>query len=844
MALPQKTQELMDDLVQGVAGVSPQANAKEFRAMRDAAAKALRQHRYARTNQFNVEKSLSGLVEKFEVLNKERVAQALERRLQELGNNANKWTPDVLALLLHLSDNPTEKANVEDLESSKQQRNDEPPLTWDEVLGDDPLDEQEKDLWQDIDFARSELDEEEVTLHSEGASEDSEHTQLSSVASDDGGVNLDLLLSKSDREGFSKLRTQLRQKNTRSGEETITITELEAVREVLHMLHGLPSRLFTSETLKVDTRYRLSHISQSGFRHILSDFAQIGRTTGRLRDFSQQKQSEPLLQSFSAAVGSIVHSFDTVISDIEGRFVGIRCPTIVSILSLHHEIESHTRHLPILADLISQDILTYERPTSKLLDDLYNIVDSAHAASDASTYEPVTRMFVSCLETYLKQVRRWMEEGQLLLEDQKFLVQDRDKEADISSFWQHRFNLRHDAKGNLEAPSFMQPFAAEILASGKAISFINALEVPHLLWQHGQTSQPALDIDISSLHDVSTFDSLIPFSAALQDALGEFIIRSYTQSSLTLRNHFMHAYHHSTVLHALETVFLSADGSLFNSLADEITSRIDDLQYTRSDTRLLLEEVARTTFGDAECIDARHLSLTLVPPSRKQQAQQKRRSVKSLASVVLSYSYHPALSNIIPTTLLPTLQSLFTFLLQIRFAKSLLSKSPRHLASPSPKIRNPTLALHHRLLATVTVLESHILLTALAPCIETLHSELDNIDATPTIDALIAVHATFTSSIHARGLQSESLRTARDAITGILDLSVALAALVDEATLVDDNVHEDGKGASEKRTRERLGRMRAQHAELLGLLVAELRSKSREDGGEAGWGVLAERLAW
>src|SRR5436190_20969782 len=101
----------------------------------------LRYHNFARTNQFEVQETLDGLEEKFRVFNQDELADALRERLNKLSAISTKWTPDVLSLLLQLSDRPATNSRIEDLELLKSP--DIPPkLTWAEIFADDPLDEE------------------------------------------------------------------------------------------------------------------------------------------------------------------------------------------------------------------------------------------------------------------------------------------------------------------------------------------------------------------------------------------------------------------------------------------------------------------------------------------------------------------------------------------------------------------------------------------------------------------------------------------------------------------------------------------------------------------------------
>ena len=75
---------------------------------RSAVAKGLRDASHGRTNQFEVAARYDGLVEKFAVLDRDDLSDALQERLEELPTKG-KWLPEILALFLSLSDRPVEK---------------------------------------------------------------------------------------------------------------------------------------------------------------------------------------------------------------------------------------------------------------------------------------------------------------------------------------------------------------------------------------------------------------------------------------------------------------------------------------------------------------------------------------------------------------------------------------------------------------------------------------------------------------------------------------------------------------------------------------------------------------
>ena len=107
---------LTDELVASLIPTSTAAS--KVRRLKEAFSRWLRNHNYARTNQFEVIGRLEGLQEKFIILNRDDLADALRARLEELQSTttpSEKWLPDVLHQFLQLSDNPVLKPELDDL---------------------------------------------------------------------------------------------------------------------------------------------------------------------------------------------------------------------------------------------------------------------------------------------------------------------------------------------------------------------------------------------------------------------------------------------------------------------------------------------------------------------------------------------------------------------------------------------------------------------------------------------------------------------------------------------------------------------------------------------------------
>ena len=159
MAQNAKISGLTDELIQSILRHDPAANKQAYKHAKEIASRNLRGHQYARTNQFDVTATFKGLDEKFRIKNRDDLADALQTRLQKLEGYTNKYKPEFLSLLLQLADRPLENTQVEALELLRPP-SPPPPLTWAEILEDDPY--SDEDIWKDIDYGADSSGDEKI----------------------------------------------------------------------------------------------------------------------------------------------------------------------------------------------------------------------------------------------------------------------------------------------------------------------------------------------------------------------------------------------------------------------------------------------------------------------------------------------------------------------------------------------------------------------------------------------------------------------------------------------------------------------------------------------------------
>ncbi|KAF2140165.1 uncharacterized protein K452DRAFT_327592 [Aplosporella prunicola CBS 121167] len=885
---------LAADLITSFAGQSVTNDSRKFRRTKDAVARGLRAQQWTRTNQFDVQESYEGLVEKFFVLNRSDLAEALEVRLKEIERTPGRWTPEILSLFLHLSDNAVEKASVENLELLKPP---EPPpsLTWAEIIADDPLDEE--GVWDDIDYAAESSEEERQPKRKRAATtrEPSPPTTEEDEEDDFVAVAETFLLpsrpstleevSESQFWRKEKDKTEPTEKDIKQspgGRQTSQITELQAIRETLFMLAGLPTSLYRldKKTAHVDCndRFILTHAMIPTWKNQLRELASIGDGLLELRSWTSGRQSVALLQTFQAAVVEEIGQFDKYLAQLQGCY-------LVSLTAVMVKVQQRAELLLRLKDLIMT--ASQSDGPFTFIEALYNQINLSQVVNEPCLFQTLGRIFFQCLQTYLKPIREWMEQGELGLDDQIFFVGVADKSSEAASLWHDQYVLRHDSGGELHAPSFLHPAAKKIFNSGKSVVFLKELE-RHDIAASSIETEPCLDLE-AVCGGVGV--PLAPFSELFNLAFEDWIRSKYTLASTVLRQHLYSGLWQS--LDALEFIYFSRDGSLMQSFADMVFEKLDRGRTGWND-RYLLTEIARSVYSVVPSVNADRLVVRPVA------TKQKGRTVKALGSIAVDYILPWSILNVVQRSSTPTYQRISTLLLQVYRARYLL-RSTQLWHSGTPQHAQAQYYLRHRLLWFADMLHGYLTETVLWTATTALRKALADAE---DIDVMAALHANHVHLLDRQCLLTPQLRPILQAVLALLDLSVfftdALAALsgegslnvharrettprsggggggggsdsgtrrrpagsgedTDEDTDEDENEAEDGDedaDAGKERARratssesaeaarpESLAQMRAQFGQLLGFVVAGLRGVSRA-GGERAWEMLAERLEW
>ncbi|KAJ4349305.1 hypothetical protein N0V95_004673 [Ascochyta clinopodiicola] len=863
MAQNAKIAGLTDELIHSILQFDPATNRQAYKRAKDLAARGLRGHQYARTNQFDVQNSFVGLDEKCRVKNRDDLADALQLRLQRLESVTNKFKPEFLSLLLQLSDRPLENTRIEALDLLRPP-SPPPQLTWNEILEEDPY--SDDDIWKDIDYAVESSGDEQVpekrkkqqVTPATSVNEDDTYNPESCLA-----PTHDMLLSDMEAAQFWPSMPD------EEGAKT-EITELQAIRETLFMLGGLQTSLYTMDkgrsSVRVNPRFKLSHAITATVDHLLAQLASIGKVILRLRQWSLRSSTLPLLQTFEFVTRKRLTEFDARISQIQQRYLTPESPVAVSLLTLYSDVRNEAEQILHLSQIVSDvEPRLLINPFSHL-EELFSQTTLAQMTLQKANFAYLSGMLFDCLQTYLKPIRRWMEDGELGANDETFFVFETDSGTDVASMWHDRFVLRRDAQNQLRSPSFLQPAAMKIFNTGKSVVFLKELGHSHTLLRKSE-KEPSLDhITVcGSSDDVP----LSPFQELFQIAFERWIRSKYSLASASLRAHIFDAQGLMRILNTFQMLYLGSNGAIFESFANAIFERVDSGHRGWSD-RYMLTELARAIYSavlqpqDAERIVVRSIK-----------SKDQIRSVKGLAMVSVDYSLHWSILNIIQRSSMPIYQQFHTLLIQTYRAKYVLQRSRPTRTHKSKQAAQLVYKLQHRLTWFADILRSYYTETVVAFTSREMEGAMYT---TADIDEMAQCHIRFVAKLQERALLSEDLKPIHNAVIEMLDLGVLFAKTITDADggesgrtrpsvprrkstalqLViaessdSENDESDGENPGKRKAVKRaIGQnphktlyvIEQEFERLLHFITAGLRSVGRV-GAEPMWEQLAERLEW
>jgi gamma-tubulin complex component 5 len=841
MAAAARVGELAEGLVKSITAMgNDQAH---FKALHERALKGLKDHSHPRTNQFAVRDRCAGLVEKFAVRNREDLADALQNRLDELPTQS-KWLPETLSLLLQLSDRPLENTRIEDLGTLSgldPLTSTEP--TWEEILAEDPLDED--GIWDDVERGYHSSGD-EAALDDEDDSEHTTSTQATSVDVQDLVSLAKLYLIRPDASLLDRIRESKGHLDEPiSNGHAKVVSELLLIRETLHMLQGLPGPLFWSAVdggISLDLNYAISTASSALVKDAVDSCAAIGTKLNHLRLWCKNKQKTPHIQSMQEAVEGVVRAFNQEAGKLAEKYARPIVNTVVSIIIVRTEIEQITQPLVYLSAVIRADELS--PATSKLgfglLNLLYEEACTTHISGDHLTFTALGKVFFAGLKTYLKPVRDWTETGILPTQDtDTFFVQDAHPNCDLGVIWHERWQLRPSL------PRFMLGLHDTAFALGKAKAFTGLLDPSAEQIQDTEQKRHEGPAELESILTQLENNPLLPFPQVIDELVQSSIGFHSMNPAQSLSKMMLAQQGFKDVLHAIEYVFFAKDGVLFQTFAETLFRRITRGGSSWKGDRFLLTELAQMTLGTAPGVDDSSLAITLHQDEAGQLSV-----TNKLATMQLRYSLSWPIQNIVCSSELQTHAKIFALLLQVYYCKQLLCtqlfalRTFDRTSHEAPAEISTSLRLRVHLLWFVDVLNNHIT-TSATGLHQSMCTEMEQADG---IDAMVQIWITYQRRLQTVLLLAPNLAPIRNAITEIFESCEQFAGIWNSALPASSSSaglssSEMAQNPTPQQPRSDASTLLMQFEKSLSFISAGLRGVSRA-GGESALEALAERLDW
>ncbi|KAJ6107198.1 hypothetical protein N7523_008521 [Penicillium sp. IBT 18751x] len=855
---------LIEELILVLAKVpSDQKQSPRIQTLRKRVEGALRPGTHGRTNQFAVARKLEGLQEKFQVLNRDELADALSTRLKELEGYRDTWHPEILSLLLQLSDRPDQLSDLDRLPTPADATEEDKSLLWSD-LNDQGTAYCHEDIWEEVDFAADSSEDDLLSISDGGDLVSSRLSPVTPRSQESEYVIPNELFGSGEDEdliaSIQKAQFWTAENRTKAAEDhqdaSCIITELQCAREVIFMLQGLPTSIFwrLDTDIEVDRCYNLLYSSTTSLSALLRSFTEIGAKIDVARRFTRLPQAIPYLQTFCRGVEERLLDFDRTLSQRQCEYLSPG--STVSLIHLLDDVRQYSRNLELLAELISKLNSTSTTHPMRCLELLYNLVCMVEALGDENASNNLAVLFFSCFKTYTRSIQLWMKTGKVDSKDNTFFVRVNRENRELRTLW-HNWFILDEGSRRQNIPQFLEPGIQKVFTTGKSMVFLH-----HLSAQPDNSEDGSSDTAFDEIYPATESSSVcLPFPVLVETAFDRLVDANHSLSSALLRKELDEQCGLWTSLDALQHVYLGKDLSILGTIDAKI---FDLMDRGRSwDDKFLITEVARSAFSVMPRIEPSKLVVRSAGSSASYKLE---RSVKILETISIDYVLPWPVANIINQDAIQSYRQISTFLIQIRRAKYALVreriKDARNSVTNDPNDTHVH-ALHHEFLWFLDFLYSHLTYLVISSAEQSLRSTLSNAE---DVDAMISAHQTYMSSLKEQCLLSESLAPIHKAVIDILDLCIHFADLqtarnseenhdnrigtshghgFESDSDEEEDIHEQTLTISfrESPYNHQMRNVKRQFDHLTDFVADGLKGVARADGCPS-WNILADRFEW
>jgi gamma-tubulin complex component 5 len=391
----------------------------------------------------------------------------------------------------------------------------EPILKWRDLVKEDPL--LRDKIWKNIDYTAE-------SSEDEGFSDsDVEHSVVTETTQ--SSLNKDVRRPQDpalpiDWEGLKRLQKEQFWKNIKEKPnnivdayfetpKSVSVTELQAIRETLFMLRGLSTSLYSVDnsvatqrekgpaqwneyyecgTIRPVSGFTLSGVSSQVFYDTLSRLSSYGTSFRNLRTWIPIDKTEPLMQRIQQQIQRRLQEFDELLFEMEGKYVAPKSDVVISIAEIQTAVTSHIEPFQALAKLVREN---HKWVAYRWLEALYDSTCTAQMAGNDEIYEILGTMFFECFDIYLRPLRRWMEDGDLA---SGFFIKRSQQDADSISLWEN-YIIEKDKNGApKQTPRFLHTAAQKIFTSGKSVVILKQLGSSASMRCSWTYKEPTLDL--------------------------------------------------------------------------------------------------------------------------------------------------------------------------------------------------------------------------------------------------------------------------------------------------------------------------------------------------------------
>ncbi|KEF54625.1 uncharacterized protein A1O9_09067 [Exophiala aquamarina CBS 119918] len=752
----------LEELVQSLLPTSiPQSDIRKYK---EDFIRQVKNHGYGPTNQFEVIERLTGLEEKLQVLNLDDVAEELYSRRTKLNITEDRWLPDVLDLLLHLSMDPVNNSRVRNLERIQAKPQTPPPLTWKDIEATDPIG-RDDNIWDIPEYSDLSSDEDEVAVST---------TTTSPVSIKQRGS-----IGKAVSRTFEKVG--LAQEASSSSDLascqfwnkaglSIETSEQQAVREVLMMLNGFPTSMFNlyGNELKPDPRYRLVNLEVETSSRLLTQAANLGSTMRSVMGWLEDSHNDAVMQLIEHRIRDILLEFHRFITQLQMDVANGNYSTgVITLLELLHQTSGASVPLKSVAGLLLH--MPNNEPVAAL-NAMYKHVNLAYLCFDQPTLDTILPVFASAFEKYAVPIDAWVQMGVVEGSSCSFFISKSVASRSPATLWHDWFSLILDE--NRTIPSFLENYAQRIFAAGKTAALLQYLNPP-------ENKTPLIELGLArAAEEASEIATTlpVPFSATFEMLIDRQLSSVLSTSTGALKGLLEEHFGLSCLLDAFQYLYLSKDGAVLDNFEGKLFDQIDRCVEIWNDRFLVADGLAET-FAEVKCIDSERLNVQSTYTSSRSM-ESRRRSVRILSALTVSYDISWPIANIILPEAVTCYQRIALTLGQIRRAKFVLERRAYFCVQSvplpgEPAVQNMARDLCFTLAVFVNSVYDHFTSCTIAPMTKTMRSRLEG-----SVDEMISIHNEYVRLLELACLSGKRMKPLQDSLLSILDLCLRFTDIV------------------------------------------------------------------